>query len=621
MAYNLPPAWDPGFVLPKNVRDEGMERRAFITKMLPRGSYSQPKVGTGGYAVPEYIEDEGYGQGTYTTFWQRSGTYNGPRIPNFLNRHPKVTKAAPLPGGAGHTYTIQTTAPAAAMSGDEPMHPVFEDYGQKAASLLIARVAPLPPAQRGPALRKILDAVDKSLWTRTQDIWKRYVAQGVDKAAAFPQALSRAMSTGIAAEIIHAGIHGAAPQARSLLGLGCYGGSAALGADAAPATVAPVTATPAGCKTSAGYSWIYGAPVNGVYAGGYWVKTAPGQADVPRCPSGPPAGAATAATEAAAGRLVVRTGAIDDLLGVGPFQFKKSQLRDIIYQPNMSPLAPDLMFVNPDVNAPFTAPAVIGSPVRGITPQILAWLGAKITKLTDDAGKPYRSMKYGDLDTAHCGTYPDAAKWFTAMGITPTTPLKTVDMRELACPGMTLSVSTLPTAVQLPGGETRLMLVGLVLANARKPYDATNNPTVLKVWLVKPQGHKSWTDALLDLLNPLQAIQAITNPLAPLQTAAGAAAAVNNNVVIPAVNDLGNLACGVLSSDVGQIGAATAAAAAGVPPQAGVAGARVAAQSCGHAPPPAATVAARSSLLPLAIIGGGGLLAILLMSGGRRQAP
>ena len=223
MAYNLPNAWDPGFVLPSNVEDEGLERRGFVTKWAPRGTYDNPSVGYGGFAVPQYIRDEGYGQGTFTTKWQPSGAYNGPKVPHWLNQRPQVTRVRKLPGG-GQAVTIQP------LGDDEPMPAPFETYGQRAAQVLLGSVANLPAGKREPALRAIMDKVDKSLWTRTQDILKRYRAQGVPIAQALPQAISRAMSTGIAAEIIDAGLRRAAPQAKSLLGLGCYGCMAALGA-------------------------------------------------------------------------------------------------------------------------------------------------------------------------------------------------------------------------------------------------------------------------------------------------------------------------------------------------------------------------------------------------------
>src|SRR6185295_7856351 len=205
MPYNLPPPWDPGYALPDNVVDEGLERRAFVTKWLPRGFYDNPKVGTGGYAVPQYVLDEGYGQGTYTTKWQPSGSYNGPAVPNWLNQRPQVVRTRRLPGG-GQVATVQPL-------GDAALPEPYESYGQKAAQALLSRVAMLPRAKQGQALKAIMDKVDPSLWRRTTDIWNRYRKQGMNPQQALPLALARALSTGLAAEIVATGQRGTAPQA------------------------------------------------------------------------------------------------------------------------------------------------------------------------------------------------------------------------------------------------------------------------------------------------------------------------------------------------------------------------------------------------------------------------
>src|SRR5512142_806693 len=132
MAYNLPPGWDPGFVLPENVRDEGLERRAFVTKQLPRGTYDNPSVGTGVYAVPQYVLGEEYGPGTLTTKWRPSGTYDGGAIPGWLSRRPQVARTTMLPRG-GREITMRAM-------GDAPMPEPFETYGQRAAQAMLARV-------------------------------------------------------------------------------------------------------------------------------------------------------------------------------------------------------------------------------------------------------------------------------------------------------------------------------------------------------------------------------------------------------------------------------------------------------------------------------------------------
>lgn len=116
MAYRLPSAWDPGYAMPKNALDEGLERRAFTTKWTPRGTYDNPAVSKtpGGYAIPKYVQDEAYGQGARVTSWQPSGTYNGPKIPHYLNQRPQVAIAATSPGGA---KVVTVRRHAAALSG------------------------------------------------------------------------------------------------------------------------------------------------------------------------------------------------------------------------------------------------------------------------------------------------------------------------------------------------------------------------------------------------------------------------------------------------------------------------------------------------------------------------
>lgn len=115
MAYRLPSAWDPGYAMPKNALDEGLERRAFTTKWTPRGTYDNPAVSKtpGGYAIPKYVQDEAYGQGARVTSWQPSGTYNGPKIPQYLNQRPHVAIAG-SPGGA---KVVTVRRHAAALSG------------------------------------------------------------------------------------------------------------------------------------------------------------------------------------------------------------------------------------------------------------------------------------------------------------------------------------------------------------------------------------------------------------------------------------------------------------------------------------------------------------------------
>lgn len=252
MAYNLPSPWNPGFALPDNVHDEGLERRAFITKMLPRGSYDPSTDGTGGYAVPQYVLDEGTGQGTYTTKWAPSGSYAGPKVPNWLNRRPQVVASRKLPGG-GQVATVQpgplsgmgdtsTSVPVATVApAPTPMPAAMEQYGSQAAQVLISSVSAVPANKRSAALRAQMDRLDKSLWTRTQGLFLTYQQQGMPPEQAFPTALQRALSTGFTASIIKGGFR----QLGTPKGMGGMGHYSGLGAikEAGPGGQSTGTAT------------------------------------------------------------------------------------------------------------------------------------------------------------------------------------------------------------------------------------------------------------------------------------------------------------------------------------------------------------------------------------------
>jgi hypothetical protein len=233
MAFGLPPAWQSGFALPDNVKDEGLERRGFVTKQMPRGTYdNSPADPTGGFAVPTYIRTEGYGQGARTTKWMRRGEY-GPNVPQWIQKQPTV--ATMVRRGDAKLVTIQRQSfsgmgSLGGISGDPPLPEPFEAYGTRAAQAILSRINQLAPSVRKQQLKQILDRLDPSLWNRTAEITRRYVGQGLHATEAFPRGLARALSAGIAAEMIRSGQTSSAPQPASLLGLGCYGCEAALGA-------------------------------------------------------------------------------------------------------------------------------------------------------------------------------------------------------------------------------------------------------------------------------------------------------------------------------------------------------------------------------------------------------
>lgn len=179
MAYNLPPPWDPGFALPANVRDEGLERHAYVTKQMPRGTYDMPNVGTGGYAVPDYVMQEGYGQGTYTTKWEPRGQYDGGKIPHWLNNRPRV--AVDRRGPRGEVVATVTS----------PM--MAQPYNQGSAVAMagadevIASVARAPSHQRLALLKRRIGAK----WPRVEAAARAYAANGYSPGNALRAALAQ----------------------------------------------------------------------------------------------------------------------------------------------------------------------------------------------------------------------------------------------------------------------------------------------------------------------------------------------------------------------------------------------------------------------------------------------
>ena len=83
--YGLPAPWNPGYAIPRAVMEEGLQRHAYTTAWMPRGTYDRTTGGTAGYAIPEYVREERTGRGAYTTAWAPRG---GPQIRHVLNRHP-----------------------------------------------------------------------------------------------------------------------------------------------------------------------------------------------------------------------------------------------------------------------------------------------------------------------------------------------------------------------------------------------------------------------------------------------------------------------------------------------------------------------------------------------------
>lgn len=218
MSFKIPPPWQPNYAIPAYVRAEGLRTRAFVTKWAPRGTYDDPDPHDPSWdkslAVPQYIKDEGYGQGAMVTEWAPRGTYAGGVKP-------------PAKPANGQKKT------ALGDFAGQKLPASYNRFGARAAQVILSRVAALPANQRKAAMKKILDAIDPDLWARSSQIAAELTASGVHPTTAVKTALARAMSEGAAREVVDSGKRRSAPSPHSVMGLGAWGPSVALGATAA----------------------------------------------------------------------------------------------------------------------------------------------------------------------------------------------------------------------------------------------------------------------------------------------------------------------------------------------------------------------------------------------------
>jgi len=571
MAYNLPPPWSSGYAIPDNVDDEGLERRAFITKQMPRGTYDDPRVGNGGFAVPQYIDDEGYGQGTFTTKWQPSGSYSGPKVPVWLNQRPKLVAARPLPGG-GRQVTVQP------LSGDEPLPPAVESYGAKAAQAILAQVSTLPRAQQETALRGIMGRIDKSLYDRTQDIFRRYLAQGVSPADALPLAIARAMAAGVTAEIVTKGARRVAPQANSSLGLGCYMRSpGAMGDTAAPAKPA------LNCLPPAGYNWVDDGK------GGYLVRVRAGVAPNPMpCKADGTPWTVTSSTGAPGG---ISTGALPPgTFSIGGINFQSPTESAGSAQP-LRTRKPDFM----------------ARDLRTLTAEQVKFIG---DILLDKPDSPLKDLEYRHTFR------PEELAVLARAGIFPDTKVNSLARRNLFAPGTAVAY------LQDPNNGSNLQLHMLFWPLDPDKDWAADNPQTLRVWLSKVPDVSTWGSIVKTAFKIPGVLIKIADPL-------GIGQAISQKVgsaIADGVRKVGELTCDLVSTPgVGAAAGAVAGAYVGNPAAgaaAGNAGAGAAARACNGAPPPPPPppVVAHKSVLPLVLIAGGGVLAVALLTKKKKKS-
>lgn len=219
MAYLLPKAWSPGYAIPKYIRDEGLQRHAFVTQEAPSGTYDNPALENAayrsGYVIPRYVLDDGYGGGASITQWAKRGSYFGPKIPDFLAKRANRVLGKKAVANNGTALLVQSL-------GDVGSGDPLVQYGHDAAGTILAGVRSMPPKARGPALRKILGKIDPSLYGRASKNANALSRQGMAPAAALHNGLAAAMSAGIHKELHEAGTSGRVRRGQGQLGLAGY---------------------------------------------------------------------------------------------------------------------------------------------------------------------------------------------------------------------------------------------------------------------------------------------------------------------------------------------------------------------------------------------------------------
>lgn len=583
MTYRLPSAWDPGFALPDNVRAEGLQRRAFVSKWARRGTYDDPAVGDAGYALPQYVKDERYGRGVYTTGWLPSGSTPGGHVPNYLNQRPQTVAATPAPGG-GTKFTVATP------TGAVPV--AYQNYGRKAASIVLRKLAAVPPSARPRQLKNALDGIDRKLHPRAMAATRALGSLHAGVAHAFGSTLLE--------QVIETGRRGRAPKS-GLMGLaGCArsGSATALGAvptkavtllagtqrSALLAKFLPLAKTGPGgitagtCDSTGTYIWD---------AGGFWRRLMAGEqcGSVSSDPSLAPTtgGAHGGVTVTDSGGKVIGgvklaptiTPGTTKLIQVGPFTFPLVNNMTI----HWGGLLPDDWRAAINQQITRDCSPCIESSMRDASP------GTTLGLLRTFLGPEMPTTINHDF----FGINPGAVN---LSGLNPTSQM-------LAQNVATLSLKpTQPIAktVRPDNGETWALYATMEPQDPSKPLDATTNPWNLRItWRKADSSVWGWIWTVLSTIV---------------------------DWVGDAIDAIGSLTCDILGNPIGQVGAVAGGAAVGGAggAKAGAAGAQIGAQLCAQ-PAPAPVDTAGSSMGPLILIGAGVAAAALILTSKKKKAP
>ena len=177
--------WNPGFAIPKHVKDEPPGRGSMVTKAVRRRHYDLPAEWnwTGGFAVPEYVLHDKIGQ-------DKGGSYGV--------RRKEIDSFVP-----GSLQGLGDTA-----SSVDPI----TQFGFKAADHLLSTLNSVPADLRSASLNALLDELEPGLPGKVADLAKKMSLR---------DAMAQAMSAGLVKELVNLG-KGKTPQPKSLMGLGCY---------------------------------------------------------------------------------------------------------------------------------------------------------------------------------------------------------------------------------------------------------------------------------------------------------------------------------------------------------------------------------------------------------------
>jgi hypothetical protein len=313
---------------------------------------------------------------------------------------------------------------------------------------------------------------------------------------------------------------------------------------------------------------------------GHWERTRVGQSDMPRCPDGRPA-------EGTPVNIVTITPEVRDKRTIGvqvsptpdfayPFNIRgdipTGTVRDFRALPDILIFPP---MVSDDIVTRFASVAK-NTHVMGELPQPWAdWIRKDLTEPASYKDSTPITFRAGDF----AGNESDLF-WWQRLGITEGTTLYGQSH------GLPAATITWPV-----DNSTLGLYYTIEPMNFLKPR-GPDNPTVIKIRVSKIPD-QSWEYQLVQFFTRIY------------------------DAVKSALDDLGDLACGIFGGPAGPAAGAAASTAVGAGPAVGVAGAQVAKSACGMQPPVVAP--APTSILPVAILAGGAALAVVLLT--RKKHP